>query len=147
MRSLSESRTTGKQIAPPLPVHFPVIQKRSQPSCPKILGIAALSAVLFGAEYQSQNVDGARYFGFVRSLQTGKYYSATVLFKHNHAEVRLKSHKNLDLTLDQQTIQDPEEVLATDPDGGWWALSIDGLDEPSARSVTTLTTKSAPRSR
>ncbi len=87
------------------------------------------SFTLLGAEYQGQNVDGPRYCGFVRSLTTGNYYPVSAVFEREHADVRLGSGKRLDLTLEEQTIEDPEEVLATDPRGGWWALSIDGLDE------------------
>jgi hypothetical protein len=35
------------------------------------------------------------------------------------------------LLLDQEIVEDPEEVLATDPRGRSWALSGDGLDESS----------------
>src|SRR5215467_8732691 len=69
---------------------------------------------LFAAEYQGQNVDGSRYCGFARLLETGKYYSVTVVFDHNRVNVRLESGKGLDLTIDEQSVEDPEEVLATD---------------------------------
>ena len=89
-----------------------------------------LPGALFAAEYQGQNVDGWRYCAFARSLETGKYYPVSVVFDHKRANVRLKYGQNLDLTLDEQSVEDPEEVLATDPHGRWWALSVDGLDQP-----------------
>lgn len=93
-----------------------------------------LSALLSGAEYQGQNVDGTEYIGFVRSLQTGKYYPATVVFNQERATVRLKSGQWLQLTLDEPQVDDPEEVIAIDPMGRIWALSIDGLDSRSSKS-------------
>jgi len=93
------------------------------------LPVAALAA-----EYQGKNVDGPRYCAFARSLETGKYYKASVVFDQNHADVRLESGKWLDFTLEKQAVEDPEEVLATDPHGRWWALSVDGLDDPADRS-------------
>jgi hypothetical protein len=83
----------------------------------------------YGAQYEGQKVDGCRYWGFARSLDTGKYYPASVVFEQDHAIVNLESGKRLDLTLDDETIEDPEEVIGTDPGEQWWALSIDGLDE------------------
>jgi hypothetical protein len=97
-----------------------------------------LNAALFAAEYQGQNVDGPRYWGFARSLQTGTYYPASVVFDREHASVRLESGKKLDLTLEKPCVEDPEEVLASDPHGLWWALSVDGLDEPVARPERLL---------
>jgi hypothetical protein len=84
---------------------------------------------LGAAEYQGQNVDGPHYFAFARSLTTGKYYSAKVVFHRDYASVRLESGKMVNLILDDQSVEDPEEVLAKDPHGRWWALSVDGLDE------------------
>jgi len=40
------------------------------------------------------------------------------------------------LLLDQEIVEDPEEVLATDPGGELGRLSVDGLDEPSNGSET-----------
>lgn len=93
-----------------------------------------LSAFMSGAEYRGKNVDGTEYIGFVRSLQTRQYYSAIVVFNQERATVRLKSGERLQLTLDQPDVDDPEEVIATDPMGRVWALSIDGLDQDSRRS-------------
>ena len=93
-----------------------------------------LSAVLGAAEFRGKNVDGAEYMGVARSLQTRKYYPATVVFNQERATVRLKSGEQLQLTLDQPDVDDPEEVIATDPMGRLWALSIDGLDEDSRPS-------------
>ena len=93
-----------------------------------------LSAFLSAAEYRGQNVDGTEYIGFARSLQTGKYYPAAVVFNQGRATVRLKSGQRLQLTLDEPQVDDPEEVIATDPMGCVWALSIDGLDEGLRRS-------------
>jgi hypothetical protein len=51
-------------------------------------------------------------------------------FEHeDHATANLESGKIVDLILDDPTIEDPEEIVATDPRGLWWALWIDGLDE------------------
>ena len=85
----------------------------------------------YGAQYEGQKVDRCRYWGFARSLDTGKYYPASVVFEQDHAIVNLESGKRLDLTLDDETIEDPEEVIASDSREQWWALSIDGLDERS----------------
>ena len=98
------------------------------------LGFAAILFVLFpsfayGAKYQGQNVNGRRFCGYARSLQTGKYYPATVVFNNDHVNVRLNSGLKIELTLDKPNVDDPEEVLATDSAGQWWSLSIDGLDE------------------
>ena len=105
-----------------------------------------LPAFLCAAKYQGQDVDGTAYFAFVRSLQTGKYFPATVVFRHDHASVRLKSGKKLELTLDQPDVNDPEEVIAVDPSGRSWALSVDGLNEPSGRSETSLVESNVRRS-
>jgi hypothetical protein len=94
-----------------------------------VLLFLLLGAAVFAAEYQGQNVDGPRYWGFARSLETGNYYPASVVIDRDHASVRFESGKRLDLTLEEQ---DPEEVLASDPHGRW-ALSVDGLDEPVER--------------
>ena len=105
-----------------------------QPQCNflrvAVLLYCLLPVTLFAADYRGQNVDGPRYSAFARSLETGKYYPASIVFDHSRANVRLESGKSLDLTLDEQSVEDPEEVLATDPHGRWWALSVDGLDEP-----------------
>ena len=113
-----------------------------------ILGLATLliPAQANGAEYQGQKVDGVRYWGFARSLDTGKYYPARVIFEQNHASVRLTSGRRLELLLDKEIVEDPEEVLATDPSGGPWALSVDGLDEPPNREIS-IVADSRPRSR
>jgi hypothetical protein len=64
-----------------------------------------------------------RYSVFAQSLDTGKYYTARAVFHQNNANVRLDSgKKKLDLILDEENIEDPEEVVATDPRGSWWAL-------------------------
>ncbi|HJT89446.1 MAG TPA: hypothetical protein VJ732_16370 [Bryobacteraceae bacterium] len=81
------------------------------------------------ADFGGFRVDRVSYHGFARSLQTGRYYPATVVFEHNHAIVDLPSNKRLDLTLEDETIEDPEEILATDGHGVWWALAVDDLDE------------------
>jgi hypothetical protein len=91
-----------------------------------------LPVSIFAALYQGQNVDGHRYGAFARSLETGKYYPVSVTFDHSRANILFDSGKKLDLILDEESVEDPEEVLATDPQGHWWALSIDGLDEPRA---------------
>jgi len=88
-----------------------------------------ITLAAFGAQYDGQKVDGCRYWGSARSLDTGKYYPASVVFEQNHAIVNLESGKRLDLTLDDETIEDPEEVIGADPGEQWWALSVDGLDE------------------
>jgi hypothetical protein len=113
-------------------------KKAASPRC-RFFGTAAylvlfLPVAAFSAEYEGKNVDGPRYCAFARSLETGKYYKASVVFDQNHADVRLESGKRLDFTLDKQAVEDPEEVLATDPYGRWWALSVDGLDDPADRS-------------
>src|SRR5215472_9292511 len=68
----------------------------------------------FGAERGGQKVDGMWYCSFARSFETGKYYAARVVFENNHANVRLASGKKLELSLDEETIEDPEEVGAAD---------------------------------
>src|SRR5215470_9178392 len=61
-----------------------------------IFGLATLliPAQANGAEYQGQKVDGVRYWGFARSLDTGKYCPARVIFEQNHASVRLTSGRS-----------------------------------------------------
>jgi len=100
--------------------------------------VQELTFAAFGAQYKGQKIDGRQYWGFAHSLDTGKYYPACVVFEQNHATVNLESGKRLDLTLDDETIEDPEEVVATDPRGQWWALSIDGLDERPNGSKTLI---------
>jgi hypothetical protein len=78
------------------------------------------------------------YCGFARSFETGKYYPASVVFENNHANVRLASGKNLELSLDGETIEDPEEVVAADQRGLWWSPSVDGLDERANCSETLV---------
>jgi hypothetical protein len=102
-----------------------------------------MTLAAFGAQYEGQKVDGRRYWGLARSLDTGKYYPASVVFEQNHATVTLESGKRLDLSLDDETIEDPEEVVATDPRGLWWALSIDGLGERPNGSKTLILAASA----
>ena len=114
-------------------------KKAASPRCRFFRAAAAylvlfLPVAAFAAEYEGKNVDGLRYCAFARSLETGKYYKASVVFDQNHADVRLESGKRLDFTLEKQAVEDPEEVLATDPHGRWWALSVDGLDDPADRS-------------
>ena len=105
-----------------------------------------LSVMAVAADYQGQNVDRTKYLGFARSLATGNYYPASAVFERDHANVRLESGKKLDLVLDQATIEDPEEILAVDGSGVWWALSIDGLDEPAdAAPVTSLAENTGPK--
>jgi hypothetical protein len=105
-----------------------------------------MTLAAFGAQYEGQKVDGRRYWGFARSLDTGKYYLASMVFEQNHATVDLESGKRLDLTLDDETIEDPEEVVATDPRGLWWALSLDGLGErPSGSKTLILAGAAAPQ--
>ena len=96
----------------------------------------------FGAERGGQKVDGMWYCGFARSFETGKYYPASVVFENNHANVRLASGRKLELTMDEETIEDPEEVVAADQRGLWWSLSVDGLDEHANCSETLLSAES-----
>ena len=97
--------------------------------------LLSVSMAAIGAEYQGHKVDGIRFGGVARSLKTGKYYPASIVFERDHVKVNLESGKTVDLTLDNQVFVDPEEVVASDPLGGWWALSIDGLDEASKRCL------------
>ena len=97
-----------------------------------------------GAEYQGRKVDGLRYRSFVHSLVTCKYYPASVVFEQNLATVHLASGKTLELTLDEEAIDDPEEVVAIDPSGQWWAISIDGLDEVPDGTETAISSDGAP---
>jgi len=99
-----------------------------------ILGapLLLITSAAFGAQYQGKKVDGMGYWCFARSVDTGKYYPARVVFEHNHANVRLETCQQLQLTLDEEIIEDPEEVVASDPRGLWWALSVDGLEQPDA---------------
>ena len=103
-----------------------------------------LTVRLGAAEYQGKNVDGPYYFTFARSLTTGKFYSAKVVFHRDYASVRLESGKIVSLILDDQSVEDPEEVLAKDPDGRWWALSVDGLDEVVDPSEALMAAETAP---
>ena len=82
-----------------------------------LLSILPLTA--FGAHYDGHKVDGLQYRAFARSLDTGRYYAARVVL----------SGKTLVAKLDDENIDDPEEVIATDHQGAVWALSIDGLGE------------------
>ncbi len=96
--------------------------------------IAALAGLLPSsapaADFDGVTVDSVRYSAFARSLRTGRYYPATVVFQGDHAIVDLNTNKKLDLTLEQKTIDDPEEILASDAHGVWWALSVDDIDGP-----------------
>jgi hypothetical protein len=92
-----------------------------------LLSILPLTA--FGAHYDGHKVDGLQYRAFARSLDTGRYYAARVVFDRNRAFVQLSSGKTLVAKLDDENIDDPEEVIATDHQGAVWALSIDGLGE------------------
>lgn len=96
-----------------------------------------LPSFVYGAQYQGQNVDGRRFCGYARSLQTGKYYPATVMFDYDRVNLRLKSGQKIELTLDKPNVDDPEEVVAIDSVGQWWSLSIDGLDELANDSTNT----------
>ena len=130
----------------------PARRRRTDLAAESLLVILSFAMLLIpaeakGAEYQGQKVDGMRYRGFVRSLDTGKYYPASVIFEQNRASVRPKSGRRLDLLLDQEIVEDPEEVLATDPRGRTWALSVDGLDEPSNGSETFAVADSLVNSR
>ena len=112
---------------------------------PLILLLVSASIAL-AADYQGQNVDRTKYLGFARSLATGNYYPASAVFERDHANVRLESGKKLELVLDKATIEDPEEILAVDARGVWWALSIDGLDEPADVSpLTSLAENTGPK--
>ena len=93
------------------------------------LSLLALPVAAFGAHYGGQKVDGPRYGAFARSLDTGRYYAGKVVFDRDRANVQLDSGKTIILTLEEENIQDPEEVIATAQDGSFWALAIDGLDE------------------
>ena len=95
------------------------------------LSLLALPAAAFGAHYGGHRVDGPRYCAFARSFDSGRYYAARVVFDQNRASVQLDSGRTLVLTLDEENIEDPEEVMATAQDGSIWALAIDGLDEQS----------------
>ena len=93
------------------------------------------------AQYGGQKIDGMRYLGFVRSLDTGKYYPARLVFEQNFVSVLLESGKKLDLMLDQEGIEDPEEILATDSHGLGWALSVDGIELPQTKSLLSQSTQ------
>lgn len=82
------------------------------------------------ADYRGHNVDGIQFSAFARSLATGKYYAATVVFGQNRANACLTSGEHLTLKLDAQSVDDPEEIVALDAGGRWWALAIDDLDQP-----------------
>jgi len=85
-----------------------------------ILGaLLLITFAAFGAQYQGKKIDGVRYWGFARSIDTGKYYPARVVFEHNHANVRLETGQQVQLNLDSEIIEDPEEVVASDPRGLW----------------------------
>jgi hypothetical protein len=96
--------------------------------------LCLLPVVLFCAEYQGHNVDGRQSCAFAHSLEMGNYYQANIVLGSNYVSVRFESGARLDLILDKQSVEDPEEVLAIDSHGLWWALSVDGLDESTDRS-------------
>ena len=83
---------------------------------------------------------------FDRSIQVNITRLVSFL-KQNRASVRLKSGRRLELLLDQEIVEDPEEVLATDQRGRAWALSVGGLDEPSNGSETFAVADSLVNSR
>jgi hypothetical protein len=76
-----------------------------------------LTLTAVGAQFAGQKVDGRRHRSFARSLDTGKYYPANMTFEQDHATANLESGKIVDLILDDPTIEDPEEIAATDPRG------------------------------
>lgn len=89
----------------------------------------SLARPALGAEYHGSKIDGRQYSGLARGLSGGKYYVASVRFEQDQADVLLGSGKKLQLALDNETIENPEEVIGIDSRGVWWALSIDGLDQ------------------
>jgi hypothetical protein len=89
-----------------------------------------LAVACSGATYQGHTIDGLPYKGFARSLATSKYYPVDVVFDGNRARVRLESGTTFVLLLDKESIEDPEEILAADHSGLWWALSLDGIQQP-----------------
>jgi hypothetical protein len=94
---------------------------------------------VFAAHFDGENIDGPQYPAFARSLVTGRYYSARVIFDRDRATVQFGTGTALALTLDDENIEDPEEVIGTDRRGSVWALSIDGLGEQGAMALSDRT--------
>ena len=90
----------------------------------------------FAAHFDGENIDGPQYPAFARSLNTGRYYSARVIFDRDRATVQFGTGTALALTLDNENIEDPEEVIGTDRRGSLWALSIDGLGKQGAVALS-----------
>jgi hypothetical protein len=65
----------------------------------RLLSLAVLFADIggFGAEFDERSIDGVRYAGLARSLESGKYYPVIVRFYGNHASVLLNQVESSNL--------------------------------------------------
>ena len=81
------------------------------------------------AEYNGQNIDGVEHDATAYSYDTGKYYNVTVAFSGDEATITFTNGHSIDLTLDDEEIEDPHSIDAFDyKTSVYWELDVEGLD-------------------
>jgi hypothetical protein len=80
------------------------------------------------AEYKGRTVDQLKYEGRAFSFGTGKHYDVTYEFDGDEVTLTFEQGATLVLTLDDEEIEDPDAIDASDENGTSWELEVEDLD-------------------
>lgn len=93
------------------------------------LCIALLGAVATAAEFNGADVDGESFDATAYSWDTARFYDVTVEFSGDTATITFDNGRSIDLTLDDEEIDDPSNISAHDYERGVdWDLDVSGLE-------------------
>jgi hypothetical protein len=90
--------------------------------------VVATSAASYGATYKSHDLDGKDFDCTAHSDSTGKDYDATIAFSADEATLTFTNGHHLTLTLDDEDIDDPNSISATDNRGTSWDLDVPDIE-------------------
>ena len=94
-----------------------------------IFFVTLLSQYIYSAEYLGKNIDGIEYDCTAYSYSTAKYYYVTVEFSGDEATITFSNGGYINVTLDDEVIDDPRSIIAYDYENGvFWELEVNGLD-------------------
>lgn len=86
------------------------------------------SNYLRAAEYRGRDVDGETFSCTAYSYSTGRYYYGQVEFNGDDATFYFQNGGHINLTIDDEEIDDPDSISAYDYTKGiYWELDVDDL--------------------
>ncbi len=93
-----------------------------------IVLLLSTSNYLYAAEYRGRDVDGETFSCTAFSYSTGRYYYGEVEFNGDDATLYFQNGGHINLTIDDEEIDDPNSISAYDYSRGiYWELDVDDL--------------------